>query len=213
MDEIRQWFFETRTDETAKNLIKHGFEVIQVPDRRAACREALKRIPRDKTVGVGGSVTLREIGLIDQLRVQGNILYDHWTPGLTPEESLKTRKAQQSCDLYLSGSNAVTMEGEIVNVDGYGNRIASITFGPEEVIIVVGRNKIVKDIGAALTRIKEIAAPMNARRFGLKAPCAETGRCIDCDSPHRACRGTLILERRPFSTKMLVIIVQEDLGY
>ncbi|RPJ10742.1 MAG: lactate utilization protein [Deltaproteobacteria bacterium] len=213
MDEIRKWFYETRADETVKNLRRHGFDALQVPDRSAACSEILKRIPSSKTVGIGGSVTVREIGILDKLKGQGNTLYDHWKEGLGPVESLKIRKAQQSCDLFLGSSNAVTMAGEIVSVDGFCNRISSMAFGPKEVILAVGRNKIVRDVPAALARIKEVAAPMNARRFGLNSPCVQAGRCVDCDSPERICRGTLILERKPFATEVLVVIVQEELGY
>jgi hypothetical protein len=213
MDEIREWFHSVRIQETVKNLIRHGFDAIHVSDRRAACNEILKRVPPSKTVGVGGSVTIRETGILEKLKEQGNTLFDHWEPGLGPEESLKVRKAHPSCDLFLTSTNAVTLAGEIVSADGFCNRISSAAFGPQEVIIVAGRNKIVRDIQAALARIKDVAAPMSARRFGLNPPCAQLGRCVDCDSPDRICRGTLILERRPFATKVGVILVQEDLGY
>ena len=214
MDEVRRWFDEARAEESAKNLMWHGFDVLKVPGRSTACDEMLKRIPPFRTVGVGGSVTIREVGILERLKEQGNTLYDHWTPGLSPEESLKIRKAQQSCDVYLTSANAITLEGEIVNVDGYCNRVSSMTFGCGEVIVIAGKNKLVRDVPEALQRIKNIAAPLNARRFGADTPCAKLGRCVDCDSPGRICRGTLILERRPFATKMLVIIVvHEDLGY
>ena len=213
MDEIRRWFFEVRADETIKNLIKHEFEAFRVSDRSAACLEILKRIPAIKTIGLGGSVTLRELGLIEELKARGNVLYDHWNEGISKEESLRTRKAQLSCDLFLSSSNAVTLTGEIVNIDGFCNRISSMAFGPQEVILVVGRNKIVKDVPEAIARIKNIAGPMNAKRFGADTPCAKVGRCMDCDSLQRICRGILILERKPFATKMLVILVGEELGF
>lgn len=208
-----KWFYETRLQEAVRNLIKHEFEAISVSDRLAACMEILKRVSPDKTIGVGGSITIREIGIIDKLREQGNIVYDHWKEGLTKEESLRIRKKQQSSNVYLTSANAITINGEIVNVDGFCNRISSMSFGPEEVIFVAGKNKIVKDIKEGLERIKNIAAPMNARRFGADTPCASLGRCVDCNVPQRICRGTLILERRPFNTKMLVILVMEDLGF
>ena len=214
MDPLKQWLFETRADEAVTNLIKHGFDAIKVPDGPSACHEALKRIPRNKTVGIGGSVTLREIGLIPKLEEQGNTLYDHWRPGLTRDESMRLRKAQQLCDIFVTSANAITLNGEIVNTDGYGNRISAMVFGPSDVIVISGRNKIVQDIPEALARIKNVAAPLNARRFGASTPCAKLGQCVDCDSPQRICVGTLILERKPFATNMVVIIVtQEDLGY
>ena len=213
MDEIREWFYEIRIEETVKNLVRHGFEALKVPDRSTACSEMLKRILADKTVGVGGSVTVRELGILERLKEQGNTLYDHWEQGLEPDESLRVRKSQQSCDVYITGANAVTLTGEIVNIDGFCNRIAAMAFGPQEVIIVAGRNKIVKDVPEAIIRIRNIAAPMNAKRFGADTPCAKLGRCVDCDSPQRICRGTLILERKPFATNILIMIVQEELGY
>ncbi len=213
MEEIRDWFYEIRAEETVKNLIKHGFDAIKISDRSTACHEILKRIPSNKTVGVGGSVTLREIGLVSLLEKQGNIVYDHWREGLSPEESLKIRRVQQSCDVYMTSANAITLSGEIVNIDGAFNRISSMIFGPKEVIILAGRNKIVQDVSAGIARIKNEAAPLNARRLGLDLPCVRLGRCVECDSPQRICRGTLILERKPMVTSILVMIVQEELGF
>ncbi len=213
MDEIRRWFFEVRADETIKNLIKHEFEAIKVSERLSAVEEIMKRIPPTKTVGVGGSITLREIGIIDRLQEQGNVIYDHWKQGISNEDSVRIRRLQQSSDVFLTSANAVTLNGEIVSIDGFGNRISSMMFGPKEVMIVAGYNKIVQDIPEAMHRIKTLAAPMNAKRFGADTPCARLGKCMDCDSPQRICRGTLIMERRPFTTPTLVVIVMEDLGY
>ena len=146
-------------------------------------------------------MTVREIGLVSLLEKQGNILYDHWKQGLTQEESLRIRRAQQSSDVYITSANAITLSGEIVNIDGACNRISAMGFGPKEVIILAGRNKIVQDVSAGIARIKNEAAPLNARRLGLDLPCAKLGRCVECDSPQRICRGTLILERRPLPHK------------
>jgi len=213
MDEIRRWFFEVRADETIKNLIKHEFEAIKVSERLSGVEEIMKRIPPTKTVGVGGSVTLREIGIIDRLQEQGNVIYDHWKQGISNEDSVRIRRLQQSSDVFLTGANAVTSNGEIVSIDGFGNRISSMMFGPKGVMIIAGVNKIVKDIPEAIHRLKTVAAPMNAKRFGADTPCARLGKCMDCDSPQRICRGTLIMERKPFVTPTLVVIVMEDLGY
>jgi hypothetical protein len=213
MDEIKKWYTEGRADETIKNLIKHEFEAIKVSNRLLAVDEIMKRIPPTKIVGAGGSVTLREIGIIDKLQGQGNVIYDHWKEGISHEDSMRIRRLQQSSDVYLTSANAVTLNGEIVNIDGFGNRISSMMFGPREVMIVAGCNKIVQDIPEAMNRIRTLAAPMNAKRFGADTPCARLGICTDCDSPQRICRGILIMERRPFATSMLVVIVMESLGY
>ena len=150
MDEVRRWFDEARAEEAAKNLIRHGFDAIKLPDRKAACDELLRRIPREKTVGVGGSVTLREIGLIDQLKAGGNILYDHWTPGLSPDESLKSQKGPAVLRCLYDKRKCRDLDGEIVNVDGFCNRISAMAFGPEEVIMMAGKNKLVQDVPEAL---------------------------------------------------------------
>ncbi len=113
MNEVRTWFYEMRVAEAVKDLTKHGFETIKVPDRSVACAEILKRVPSNKAVGLGGSVTLREVGLISLLEKQGNILYDHWKQGITQEESLSIRRAQQSSDVYITSANAITLSGEI----------------------------------------------------------------------------------------------------
>jgi hypothetical protein len=213
VDEPSRWFYEKRADEARKNLIKHGFEAIKVHTAVWAVDEIMRRISPAQTVGAGGSVTLREIGVLEKLQEQGNVIYDHWKQGLSKGDSLGVRKLQQSCDVFLTGANAVTLSGEIVNIDGFGNRISSMVFGPKEVMIVAGYNKLVRDIPEAVHRIKTLAAPMNARRFGADTPCARMGKCMDCDSPQRICRGTLIMERRPFATPTTVILVMEDLGY
>ncbi|OGP63335.1 MAG: lactate utilization protein C, partial [Deltaproteobacteria bacterium RBG_13_53_10] len=164
-------------------------------------------------VGVGGSVTIREVGILDQLRAKGHLVYDHWAPGFSREDSLRIRKSQMTCDLFLSSSNAVTMSGELVNIDGAGNRVNSITFGPGKVILVSGYNKLVEDVQEAIKRIKNVVGPMNARRLKIDLPCAKTGRCVDCNSPDRFCRAVVILERKPLLTDILVILVGEELGY
>jgi len=118
-----------------------------------------------------------------------------------------------SCDLFLSSSNAVTMNGELVNIDGAGNRVNSITYGPGKVILVSGYNKLVDDVQDAIKRIKNVVTPMNARRLKIDVPCAKTGKCSDCNSPQRMCRAMVILERKPLLTDILVILVGEELGY
>ncbi|HBA56184.1 MAG TPA: lactate utilization protein C, partial [Syntrophorhabdus aromaticivorans] len=117
-------------------------------------------------------------------------LLDHWKEGLAKEEMNAIRLQQLTCDLFLSSANAITEHGDIVNIDGFGNRVSAMIFGPKKVIIIAGYNKIVPDVPAALDRIKRVAAPMNAKRLNLSLPCAETGHCHDCTSEERICRVT-----------------------
>ncbi len=124
------------------------------------------------------------------------MIYAHWKPGLSPEDVLKIRRAHLTCDVFLTSANAVTMEGMLVSTDGAGNRVGAMMFGPGKVIVVAGVNKIVNDLHSAFRRIKEVATPQVVKDMGLEIPCAVTGFCSDCKSPIRACRATVILERK-----------------
>jgi hypothetical protein len=213
MDPIKQWWVEERAKKVIERLEAHDFKAIYVKSKAEAVEEILKHVIPNAKIGVGGSVTIRELGILDQLKVKGNLLYDHWVPGLTKEESLKTRKFQMTSDLFLSGVNAITLNGELINIDFAGNRTNATTYGPGKVILVVGYNKIVEDVQEAIKRIKNVAAPINARRLNIDVPCAKVGKCVDCNSPNRICRVVMIHERRPFLTDMLIILVGEELGY
>jgi hypothetical protein len=213
MDPIKQWWVEERAKKVIERLEAHDFKAIYVKSKAEAVEEILKHVIPNAKIGVGGSVTIRELGILDQLKVKGNLLYDHWVPGLTKEESLKTRKFQMTSDLFLSGVNAITLNGELINIDFAGNRTNATTYGPGKVILVVGYNKIVEDVQEAIKRIKNVAAPINAKRLNIDVPCAKVGKCVDCNSPNRICRVVMIHERRPFLTDMLIILVGEELGY
>jgi hypothetical protein len=213
MDSVKQGWIEGRMKGAVEKLKAHDFEATCVKTKEEAVKEIWRHVTPEMKVGVGGSMTIREIGILDQLRAKGHLVYDHWVPGLSREESLRLRKFQMSSDLFLSSSNAVTMNGELVNIDGAGNRVNSITFGPGKVILVSGFNKLVEDIQEAIKRIKNVVTPMNAKRLKTEVPCAKLGYCVDCNSPDRLCRAVVILERKPLFTDMLVILVGEELGY
>ncbi len=202
-----------RLDKIVKALESRDFEARWVPDKETAHQVILGRIKTGDTVGVGGSISIRELKILDALKERGQTVYDHWDPGLSLEEVLKIRKLQMQSDLFLSGTNALISDGRLVNIDGIGNRVASMIFGPERVILVAGINKIVETLDAAFYRIKNVASPPNARRLSISTPCAKTGRCMDCRSPQRICRAVTILEWRPALTKIFVLIVNEPLGY
>jgi hypothetical protein len=213
VDSNRTWWNEQRCQKTVEKLKAHDFDAIYVKTKGEAAQEILKYVTPDTKIGVGGSVTLRELGVLDTLKSKGNTVYDHWTPGLTREESLEIRKAQMTSDLFLSSSNAVTLHGELVNMDGFGNRVNAMTFGPGKVILVVGYNKIAGDVEEALKRVRNVATPPNSKRLNMDVPCAKLGFWVECNSPHRACRIVVIHERKPMATDMLVILVGEELGY
>jgi len=213
MDPNKMWWIEERAKKTIEKLVAHDFKGLYVKSRQEAVEEIWKHITPKQRVGAGGSVTIRELGILGQLEAQGHTLYDHWKPGVPKENVLEIRKSQMTSDLFLASVNAVTMNGELVNIDGVGNRVNSTIFGPGKVILVAGYNKIVEDVQEAIKRVKDIAAPINAKRLNIDVPCAKLGKCVDCNSPNRICRVVVIHERRPSLTDMLIILVGEELGF
>lgn len=212
MDE-RERYHLIKLRRVARALKRNGIEAYVAKDSAEALRKALSLIPKGASVGLGGSRTVVEIGLLDALRRGKYVLYDQYKESLSREEAIEIRKKGTQADCFIAGSNAITEDGKIVNVDGMGNRLAGFCYGPQRVIIVVGRNKIVPDLEAALWRVKNVAAVMNAIRFGLNTPCVRTGSCSDCDSPQRICNLTLIIEKQKMVGRIWVILVNRDLGF
>jgi len=213
MDSIKQWWVEEKTKKAVEKLVAHEFRAIYAKTKEEAVEELWKRATPGQKIGVGGSVTIRGLGVLEKLEAQGYTIYDHWKFGLTTENILEIRKLQMTSDLFLTSTNAVTLNGELVNIDGIGNRVNSINFGPGKVILVAGYNKIVEDVHEGIKRIKNVAAPLNARRLNIDVPCAKVGKCVDCNSPNRICRVIVIHERKPSLTDILIILVGEELGF
>lgn len=190
-----------------KTLEAAGFTVQWFPTAQAA-KEALVARFAGKTIGMGGSVTLRDLGLYEALSQRGTV-YWHWQqPG--PETLAQAAQAQ----VYLTSVNALAETGQLVNIDGTGNRISAAAGAHETVCYLVGRNKIAPTFQQALWRARNIAAPMNAKRLEKKTPCVQTGRCMNCSSPERICRGLVVLWEKPFAIEeMEVVIVNQSLGY
>jgi L-lactate utilization protein LutB len=212
MEQWQQWFQEKQVERTINALKKNNFEAIFVPDSKSACEEVMKQVPDGATVGVGGSVTLTQIGLLDSLGKRNINFIWPMRQGKTPEEILGLIQKSFSSDIFLSSTNAVTEDGKLFNVDASGNRVGPMFIGPRKTIIVCGVNKIVKDIEAAEKKLKEWTAPQNAKRLGRKTPCAETGVCADCNSPDRICNIYVTLAKKPARIDVLVILVGEQLG-
>lgn len=183
-------------------------------NRDEAKKLALQLIPQGAAIAMGNSLTLREIGLFDAITNGGFNVINQFEPGISPEENLKRRKAGLVADVYLSSANAVTLDGELVNIDGKGNRVAAMMFGPDKVIIVAGENKIVANLAEAWVRLKEKTAPELAKRLGRSTPCAKTATCGNCASPERICRlYTVIGGQMPADKDRIhVILVKEHLG-
>ena len=182
---------------TAEALKKRGFNVVCCAARAEAAAYVMKLAESAATIGQGGSVSLKDLGLPDALTAVG-----------------KAPVRKTEVDLFLLSANALTADGRIVNIDGHGNRVAASINGPQRVCYVIGRNKIVEG-GAddAIARIKRCACPPNCKRLGKKTPCALTGACGDCESPDRICRVTAIFDRVPTGMPTKVIVIDADLGY
>ena len=213
MDSNLQWHHEMRGKKAVEALAKNGFTAAFFPDRASAAVHLISLIPDGASIGFGGSVTIQTLDLRETLSQKGCVLLDHGKAGLTPEERNAIRRKQLTSDVFLCSSNAVTMRGELVNVDATGNRAASMMFGPERVIIAVGTNKLVDTLDEAHARIKTLSAPVNNKRLNYPNPCVETGECMDCRSKSRICNVTTILRRRPLLTDIHVLVIAEALGY
>lgn len=213
MKDFKNWLDEKQLKRTAELLKERGFEVFLVHNRDEAKSILLKLIPEDATVGVGGSITIREIGIIEELEKRGNRVIHHWKEGLSPEEDFNVRRQELLSDVFLSSVNALTFSGELVNMESIGNRVAAQIFGPKKVITVIGKNKLVVNLETAIWRIKNVVTPLNAKRLKLELPCVEEGYCIDCNHPKKICRITTILEAPPAKTPFYIVLVNEELGF
>ncbi len=215
MDPIKDWFVEDRGKRAAEALKRRDFNAHYVENQDKAREMILKEVPPGATVGVGGSVTIRGMKVLEALKARGHKIFDHWDVPRDPrDESFIVRRAQQTSDVFLASTNAITLEGQLVNIDGAGNRVNGLAFGPKKAIVVAGVNKIAANLDSALRRIKEVAVPLNCRRLNISPPCIQAGKCVDCRVPQRTCRITTIIEwKPPFFSDYMVIIVGENLGY
>lgn len=191
-----------------KNLKSRGFDVKWF-ENKAEARDYLAGSLSGTTVGMGGSITLKQMGLYDALSDK-NTVWNLWV-----QESSLARQNSAQADVYFTSANAVAETGEIINIDGSGNRVAATLYGKKEVYIVVGINKFEETYEKALWRARNIASPKNAKRLGVKTPCAEKGdKCYDCNSPERICNGLVVLWGKMKGVgRMEVIIINEELGY
>lgn len=208
---------DAQTEEALKNLLANNFHAKFAENNNAVKKIVADSISKEAIVGVGDSATTRQIGIIEELEKKGVKVLNPFSRELTTDPTktmVRDNISRQifSCDVLVSGTNAVTRDGKLVNVDAVGNRVASMIFGPRKVFIIAGTNKIVKDVDEALYRIKNLIAPFHARTKGFATSCAQTRKCSDCSAPKRICSVTSIIEKRPWRTEISVILVDEDLG-
>jgi len=208
---------DAQIKETLGNLRANNFDAKFAKNRDTVKEIILSSISKDAIVGVSDSATVRQIGIVEELEKRGIKVLNPFTRELTmdPTKTMardNMSRQEFSCDILVTGTNAVTRDGKLVNIDAVGNRVASMIFGPRKVFIVLSKNKIVKDVDEALHRIKDFIAPFHARTKKFATPCAQTGKCSDCTAAKRICSVTTIMEKKPWRTEMTIILVDEDLG-
>ena len=196
------------------NLEKRRMAGSYSADANQALNEVVEMIPPGATVFRCGSMTAVGMGLWEAVAGLPEVnLIDPYRPELAPEEGLELRRQGLMADVMIASTNAITLDGKLVNLDGMGNRVAAMAFGPKKVILVVGMNKVAPDLESAVARVKHYAAPVNNIRFGLKNPCVETGLCADCKTPQRICNMWSTIEGHMIKDRIHVKLVGENLGY
>jgi hypothetical protein len=213
-EELVTWSHEQKCRKAVASLEKNGFTARYCATPEDAGEYIISEAADAVTIGFGGSMSVVSLGVEHQLRGQGKEVLNHSAPGLSRDERLAIMRRQLTCDLFLSGCNALTLNGELVNIDATGNRVAAMFFGPRKVIVVAGRNKLVDGTPHdAIERVKTWATPPNAKRLDFKTPCAVSGLCSDCNAPDRLCRVTTIIDRKPRFTDLHVLVVNADMGF
>lgn len=213
-EDLINWTHEQKCLKAVESLGKHGFTALYCSTPQDAAEYIIAGAADAVTVGFGGSMSIVSLGVEQLLREQGKEILNHSSPGLSTDEKFVILRRQLTCDLFLSGCNALTLNGELVNIDATGNRVGAMLFGPRKVIVVAGRNKLVDGTPHdAIERVKAWATPPNAKRLNFKTPCSATGFCSDCNSPDRLCRVTAIIDRKPRFTDIHVLVVNAELGF
>ena len=195
-----------------KNMAKKNLEGYYCATSAEAVEKALSLMPEGSSVTWGGSMTLAECGLMDALKTANYEIIDR-DIAKTPEESRVMYSKQVLADYFLMSTNAITIDGELVNIDGRSNRVSCLCWGPQNVIIIAGMNKVVPDVESAIKRVRNMAAPANCVRLNKNTPCAQTGKCGDCYSQESICSQVLITRRSSAPNRIKVILVGEELGY
>ena len=199
-------------EKVIKALESRNMEGFYAETKEEALKKALELIPEGSSIGWGGSMSIAEIGLKDAVCQGGYTVYNR-DEAKTPQEKRERELAAYDCDFFLSSANAVSEDGVLVNIDGYGNRVSAICAGPRNVLMIVGMNKVVRDVENAVSRARNEAAPINAQRFNLDTPCCKTGACFDCKNPDTICCQFLVTRYSKVPGRIKVILVNEELGF
>lgn len=212
MSSVKNMYYEKRGNILVKNLKSRHFDACYCADKAAALEKALEWIPKDATIGWGGATSVQQIGLLQALKDGNFHTFDRDTC-TTLEERTKMMKKCLTADVFLTGANALSLDGQMVNIDGIGNRVAAIVYGPDTVIVVAGMNKVADNLESAVVRARTVAAPVNNQRFDNQNPCKITGSCGDCKCETCICNQILITRNCRPAGRIKFIIVGEDLGF
>ena len=213
MDKNVNWINEKKIERTIKALENNNMNGYLIESREALIKKIEELVNEGSVVSCGGSMTLAEAGVMEHLRSGRYEFLDRSKPGLTPEDIKQIYRDTFSADAFFTSTNAITEDGELYNVDGNGNRIAAMLYGPDKVIVICGINKIVKNLDEAIKRNRLMSAPANAKRLDRKTPCAKVGYCMDCKSPERICKEYSVIKRQNFKDRIHVLFLNENLGY
>lgn len=212
MTEPTRKYYEKRAQVLVKNLQSRHFEAYYCATKEEALKQALQLIPAGSSVGWGGALSAQQIGLLDAVNAGPYQAIDR-DKTTTPAEREEAQKKCLLADYFITGANALSIDGQMVNIDGNGNRVAAIIYGPKYVIVVAGMNKVTDSLEAAVTRARTVAAPMNKQRFALQTPCEVTGTCADCKSDGCICNQMVITRNCKPAGRIKMIIVGEELGF
>lgn len=205
-------YYRNAAETVIKNLKKRRMAGYYCETREEAVALALSLMPEGSSIGWGGSVTLTESGLMDAIKNGKYEIIDR-DSAKTPEESKVVHQRIFGADYFLMSTNAITLDGELINIDGRANRVCFLCYGPENVIILAGMNKLVSDVESGIKRVRNVASPKNTVRLGKNTPCATTGKCADCLSPDCICMQTVITRASRVEDRIKVILIGEELGY
>lgn len=208
----KQKYYQNIANTIIKNLNKRQMEGYYCKDKETAIKKVLEIMPKGASVSWGGSMTLTETGLMDTIKNGDYKLIDR-DKVTTLEEQRKVYGEICMSDVFLMSTNAITLDGELINIDGRGNRVAFLCYGPQNVVILVGMNKVVTDVESGLNRVRNIASPPNTVRLNKNTPCAITGKCEDCYSPDCICSQIVVTRRSGIPNRIKIILIGEELGY
>lgn len=209
----KEIYYEATANTIIENLKKRQMEGFYCKTSKEAVKKACSFFQPGDTVSFGGSETLNECGMLPLLRERDDITLLDRAAAASKEETEEIFRKVFSADCYFMSTNAITLEGELVNIDGRGNRVSALIFGPQYVVVMAGMNKVVSNLTDAYNRVKNFASPPNCIRLGLKTPCTSTGYCNDCHAPDCICSQTVITRRSMLPNRIKIILIGEELGY